>query len=83
MRHLIPLREVNQNFSNYMRVVEKGDEIIITRYGRPVARIVKIPSDKKSLTPEQEEARARLLTMMKTGLALGIGKIKRDELHDR
>ena len=82
MQHLISLREMNQNFSHYIKSIEIGDEIIITRYGKSIARIISIPSQ-RTLTPKQQEARTRLLAMMKKGLPLGIGKLNRDELHER
>ena len=40
MRHQIGLREANQHLSRYIRVVEAGEELIITRRGQPVARVV-------------------------------------------
>ena len=44
----ISIREMNQNFSRYMQAVEAGEEIIITRRGKPAARLVAV-SESKSL----------------------------------
>jgi prevent-host-death family protein len=83
IQYQVPLREVNQNFAQYIKDVEKGDEIIITRRGIPVARITAISSQKK-LSAEQLQARTRILKMMHQGLSLkGEAIFKRDDLHDR
>jgi prevent-host-death family protein len=58
MSKTITLREANQTFSRCVREVEAGEEITITRKGRPVARLVPV-GGKRVLTPEQEAARAR------------------------
>lgn len=77
MKQLVSLREANQRFSQYVAAVERGDEIIITRRGKPVAKLVAVRHERK-LTPEQEEAFARLL---KSARPLGIGRISRDEIY--
>lgn len=83
IQYQVPLRDVNQNFAQYIKDVEKGDEIIITRRGIPVARITSISSQKK-LSAEQLQARTRILKMMQEGLSLkGEAIFKRDDLHDR
>lgn len=40
MRHQISLREANQHLSRYIKTVEQGQELVITRRGQPVARLV-------------------------------------------
>lgn len=82
MQYQITLREVNQNFARYIKVVEVGNEIIITRHGLPVARIIGIPPE-KTLSSEQKKAKLRVLAMMKRGLHLGGEQFKREDLHDR
>lgn len=83
MSKIIGLREANQAFARCIREVEAGEEITITRKGRPVARIVPV-SQKRVLTPEQEAARARALAMMREGWDLGIEHpLDRDALHER
>ena len=78
----IGIREANLHLSRYIALVERGEEVIITRRGRPVARLLPIPEQRK-LTPEQEAARARTLARMRKGYPLGIGRIDRDILHER
>lgn len=81
MSKTITLREANQAFSRCVREVEAGEEITITRKGRPVARLVPV-GGKRVLTPEQQVARARALARMKKGWRLGGERFNRDELYD-
>ncbi len=81
MTKMISLREANQAFSRCIREVEAGEEYVITRKGRPVARLVPV-SHERMLTPEQEAARARALERMKKGWPIGAGPLDRDELYE-
>jgi prevent-host-death family protein len=75
--------EANQQFSRILRDVEAGAEIIVTRRGRPVARILPTQlSRERRLTPEQEAAHARSMARLRKGWDLGGGKFNRDELYD-
>ena len=77
----ISAREANQRFSELLAKVEtEGQGFIVTKHGRPVARILPVQERKAGLTSEQEAALQRILT---TGWKLGIGKFSRDELYDR
>ena len=82
MPKTVTLRDANQNFAKYVRRVEAGEEIVITRRGTPVAKLSPV-SGKRLLTPEQQAARRRALARMKKGWPLGIGKLDRDSLYDR
>ena len=82
MSKTVTLRDANQNFAKYVRQVEAGEEIIITRRGEPVARLSPV-SAKRVLTPEQEAALERTRKRLEKGWPLGIGKIDRDSLYDR
>jgi antitoxin (DNA-binding transcriptional repressor) of toxin-antitoxin stability system len=60
-----------------------GAEILVTRRGQPVARIVPVqPSRERQLTPEQEAALERTRRRLEKGWDLGGGKFNRDELYD-
>jgi prevent-host-death family protein len=52
----VALRDANQQFAKYVRAVEAGESFVITRRGRPVARLVPIEPGKRVLTPEQQAA---------------------------
>ena len=74
------LREANQAFARCIREVEAGEEITITRKGRPVALIVPVSRQQRVLTPEQEAALERTRKRMKKGWPLG-ARFNRDELY--
>ena len=79
MKQQVSLREANQHFSRYIEAVERGEEIIITRRGRPVAKIVKVHRLR-----EPTAAQSRAWNLIKSSArALHIGKLVRDELHER
>ena len=81
MGKVIGLREANQAFARCIREVEAGEEITITRKGRPVARIVPVPRQQRVLTPEQEAALERTRKRMEKSWPLG-ARFNRDELYD-
>ena len=77
MSKTITLRDANQGFSRCVRQVEAGEEFVITRNGKPVARLV--PADgKRVLTSEQEAALARLCN---TNWPLNIERFDRGEVY--
>jgi prevent-host-death family protein len=83
MERSVTAREANQQFSRILRDVEAGAEIVVTRRGRPVARIVPAePSRERRLTAEQEAALERTRQRLEKGWNLGGGKFNRDELYD-
>ncbi len=82
MQHQISLREANQHLSRYVRNVEKGEELVITRRGKPVARLVPI-STRRELNSGQEAALERTRERMSRGYDLGGKMPTRDELHER
>jgi antitoxin (DNA-binding transcriptional repressor) of toxin-antitoxin stability system len=58
----INLRDANQQFSKLVREVqESGREYVVLRNGKPVMKMSPMPETPRKLTPEQEEALARLL----------------------
>jgi prevent-host-death family protein len=81
----MPIRDVNQRFTECVREVqESGDEIIITRRGQPVAKLVPIASAKRVLTPTQQAGLARMMAWLDDPKPLGIAdKFDRDALYDR
>ena len=81
-RHL-SLRDANQRFAQCIREVESGEEIVITRRGQPVARMVPVRRVLRALTPEQEAALARMRALAGEGWTLGDQRFDRDEAHER
>ena len=82
MTKTVSLREANQSFARCIREVEAGEEFVITRNGKPVARLSPV-SDRRVLTPEQEAAWERVKTAMEKGWNIGAGPLDRDALHER
>jgi prevent-host-death family protein len=82
MKQLISLRDFNHHIAQYIHSVEQGNELIITRRGKP---IVEIKPLKKvvQLTQQQQKARKNLSSMMKKGLPLKGETFSRDNLHER
>jgi prevent-host-death family protein len=76
----INAREANQRFSELLSQVEKdGCGFLVTKRGRPVARLLPVEAADR-LTPERKAALERLLASARP---LGVGRLNRDELHER
>lgn len=73
------LRQVNHHLSRYVAEVEKGGEVLITRRGKPVARLTGIP-ERKRLSRAQRLALTRLKASARP---LKIGRVRREDLYDR
>jgi prevent-host-death family protein len=82
MQQIINLREVNQNLSKFISSLHEGDEIVITKRGKAVAKLVSI-TEKKELTTTQLEALQRVLNLKQKGYHLGGAGVNRDELYER
>lgn len=82
MTRTVTLREANQTFARCVREVEAGEELIITRNGTPVARLLPI-AKRRVLTPQQQAAWQRLRAAAQEGWDLGGGPLDRDALHER
>ena len=82
MQSVVNLREANQNLSKYISSLHEGDEIVITKHGKAVAKLVSV-SDNKELSATQHDALQRVLNLEKDGYHLGGSSVNRDELHER
>lgn len=80
MQQIVSLREANQHLSRYVEAVESGAEIVITRRGQPVARLVPV-SARERITTEQRQARKRALDRMRRGYPLGGKGVDREEIY--
>ena len=79
----VTVREANQGFSELLAQMEHGEEVLITKRGRPVA--VLSPYQAPNVTSEREAALARAVALMETGLPWGdaVRPYSRDEMHER
>jgi len=82
MQQRIPIRDINQHLSRYIDIVEHGSEIIITRRGKPVARLTAI-TEPSTLSKKQQEAKQRTLARMNQGFELGGELFNREASHER
>jgi prevent-host-death family protein len=78
----VSAREANQAFSELLSQVESGEEILITKRGRPVA--VLSPHRPPAMTPERQNAIDHAIKVMRQGLPWpgGFRTFNRDEMHE-
>jgi prevent-host-death family protein len=76
------VREANQNFSQVIAAAERGETIIITKNGTPVARITPQMAD-RTRDPEWQSAFADLKKSLRSKRATGyrVGTITEDDLY--
>lgn len=77
----VTAREANQSFSRWLGEVERGEEILITKRGRPVAKLVPLRDQLEG--EERRKALDELFALMRTGLDFGGRRFTRDEMHER
>jgi prevent-host-death family protein len=79
----VSARIANQGFSALLSQVEAGEEILITKHGRPVA--VLGPYRTTAIPAERQKAIARAIRLMAKGLPWGSAprRFTRDEMHER
>ena len=58
-RH-VPMSEFKDHASEYVTAAERGEEIVITRHGRPSAKLVRADDDDRSRRREVEAALQRM-----------------------
>ena len=77
----VSAREANQLFSRILAEAEAGEEIVITRRGRPVATLRAHEPHRDD--PEREAAIARIVAMMRDAPLLGSARrVSRDEIYE-
>ena len=76
------VREANQNFSQVIGAAERGETIVITKNGTPVAKITPQTADRTD-DPEWRAAFAVLKKSLKSKRATGyrVGKITEDDKY--
>ena len=78
----VSLMTANQEFSKLVREVERGEGFLITRSGRPIAKLVPHNAG-MAADPEWAAAHRRMMVRLGEGASLGGLRIERDGLHDR
>jgi antitoxin (DNA-binding transcriptional repressor) of toxin-antitoxin stability system len=81
----VSLREAGEQLPALIERVERGEDVVILRDGVPVARLVReaprTGPARRVLTPEQQQALAESMAMLRQGWPLGIGRFDRNEVH--
>ncbi len=78
----VPLMTANQEFSKLIKQVERGEGFLITRRGRPIARLVPHTGE-KSADPKWQAAFGRMMARLNEGASLGGLRIVRGNHYER
>jgi prevent-host-death family protein len=81
MRH-VTAREANQRFARLLSSVEDGEQVVITKRGKPVAVVSPYPPEQAA---ERAAAIAEFLAVLREPLisAEDFRTFSRDEMHER
>ena len=78
----VSAREANQSFSKLLQAVVEGEEVVITRRGKPVARLA--PIEAAADDAERQAEIDRMIAHFREGVDLGEPVTwTRDELYER
>jgi prevent-host-death family protein len=78
----VSARQANQEFSKLLQAVVDGEEVVITRRGKPVARLA--PIQDRAREGERQAEIDRLIEHWREGIDLGEPVAwTRDELYER
>jgi prevent-host-death family protein len=78
MNKTISAADANRRFSELLRTVKKGQSVVVTSHGKPVAKISPIVEDNRAV----DGARSVLLTRLRRERVVNAGRWTRDELYD-
>jgi prevent-host-death family protein len=77
----VSARAASRSFPRLLRAALRGEEVVITRLGRPIARLT--PEQRQPSTALRERAFREMVEMMRKGIPLGGRPFTRDEMHER
>ena len=78
----ISLMTANQEFSKLVKRVESGESFVITRRGRPIAKLAPHRLEKMA-DPEWASAYRRMIALLDEPVGLGGLRVTREEIYDR
>lgn len=78
MNKTVAAADANRQFSELLRTVKKGESIVVTSHGKPVAKISPIVEDNRA----EEGARSALFARLRRERVVNVGRWTRDELYD-
>lgn len=82
MKH-VGMFEAKTNLSSLVEQVEKGGEVVITRHGKPVARLVQMNQAERPYTAEEVARRRRALAEIRAIADTFDVKLTREEIKAR
>jgi len=61
VKHKVGVREARQKISHLLNIVAAGEDVIILRHGKPVARLTKVqPKDQSPKFVSRQQLRSKL-----------------------
>ncbi len=79
----VTAREANQHFSKFLDAASRGEEVTITRRGKPVAKLVPVAAGEEGIAALEEAARQAALERLSIGYpGKSVGSWSRDDLYD-
>ena len=76
----VTAREANQSFSRILSEAEAGEEIVITRHGKPVATLRSYRVSEQGI--DRQAALERAIKLMENAPAVGGGAFSRNEIYE-
>jgi prevent-host-death family protein len=78
MDKVISAADANRRFSELLQTVKKGQSVIVTSHGKPVARLTPVVAGERAA----EAARSSLLARLRTERPVHAGRWTRGGLYD-
>lgn len=78
----ISLTIASREFSDLVKKVEEGESFVITRRGRPIAKLIPHGADKIA-DPEWASAYRRMMALLDESVGLGGLRVNPEEIYDR
>lgn len=60
MKKEVPINEVREELAKYLAEAERGNEIIITKHKKPIAKLVSYKEKERPRIPDMSEFRKRI-----------------------
>jgi prevent-host-death family protein len=78
MKH-VPIAAFKDRVSEYIAETERGEDVIITRHGKPAARLMPVEPDEDQLRARRRKAMENLVTLRKELYDRGV-RVSADEI---
>jgi prevent-host-death family protein len=78
MEKAVSAADANRRFSELLRTVKRGRSVLVTSHGKPVARIVPVVEDDRTMA----SARSALFARLRAERVVKVGRWTRDELYE-